>query len=264
MNRREVPGAIVITGVLLYTLLLCGCMGEGTAQSLNLSDIPGTIAGDVLLVTGEEIPEEEAIAARELAAYLNATGLIRLNLTEHSALNRTELHKNHLIVLGTPGMNPLVAEVVNLRGEGDTAGGNEGEGRLLLLRNPWNTDNLTLVVTGADTWGVRAAAEALRRPENLSGTDLVVPSKIIDITGRITYLSFGSAAAWVIWSDDAEIYLLQGTGAEEAVARGEGALVAITGYPTVTTMTIPEAGEMIRHQTKAIEVIRTEDLSPDL
>lgn len=255
MDQREIYGAALFTGAVLCMVLLCGCVEE-EAQRPDLSGFPGTFTGNVLLVTGNDIPQGEETAARELATYLNDTGLIRTDIVDTSILNRTELGRRHLIIVGTPETNPLVEEAAGMSGRGEITRGSEGEGRLLLFKNPWNTENLTLVVTGSDAWGVWAAAEALRSPENLTGEEMIVPSKIMTITGTVTHLSFGSAAAWAVWSEDGETYILQGEEAEKVVAMGESAMVTVTGYPTTTMMTIPEGGEMNRHQMKAIEVIR--------
>ncbi|TAJ45804.1 hypothetical protein CUJ86_03595 [Methanofollis fontis] len=244
---------MIIAGGVLCLILLCGCIEEGTGKPPDLSDMPKVMAGDVLIITGDDFSEVEATAVDELAAYLNGTGEIHLDIVAVSVLNRTDLQRYHLIVIGTPGTNPLVGEVAGV------VGGDEGEGRLILLENPWNPANLTLVVTGSDAWGVRAAGEMLQDPGNLSGADMTIESRIISMKGRISQISFGSTAAWVVWGDDGEIYLLQGAGAEGAIALGEGVPVVITGYPTTTTLTIPEGGEMNRHRMKAIEVIRAEN-----
>ncbi len=89
----------------------------------------------------------------------------------------------HLVVVGTPGENPLVSSFI------DTSGLRAGVGRLAVVSNPASPDKAVLVVTGGDAAGVMKAAQALTsedRAELLAGAsaDIDVMNEALPVATR--------------------------------------------------------------------------------
>jgi hypothetical protein len=174
---------LVIAVVCLAAILL-GCIEQdGETKPVEtepvLSDYPELFGKDVMIVIGSNASGIEIEGADAIVENLfNLTGNMPVIKTD-AEITEGELAGHNLILVGGADSNEVLREVYDMtdamRVTDEYPGA--GKGVLEMLRNPWDLENVMLLVAGSDEWGTETTAIALAQPQQLAGDRVVIDRK---------------------------------------------------------------------------------------
>ena len=141
----------------------------GKMNPLTLKDYPKLFSENVIIVVGEnatEVENESAVVIKENLKELTGNEPIIKNDTELLELDK---RTHNLILVGTPNTNYRLQEVYKLTDATRVTNEYPGEnkGILEILKNPWSSDRVLLIVAGSDKWGVKGSSETLAEDEKI-------------------------------------------------------------------------------------------------
>lgn len=147
--------------------------------TLTLSDYPELFREEVIIVVREnaaKIEIESAIMIKASLKELTGNEPIIKNDTELSEL---EKENHNLILIGNPSTNNTLQQVYELTEATKVTSEFPGEnkGIIEILRNPWNSDKVLLMVAGSNEWGVKAGSELLEKAQDINKKSVRVESK---------------------------------------------------------------------------------------
>ena len=138
-------------------------------KELLLSDYPKVFKENTIIVIGENASQIEKESAQEIAKNLeNLTGN-KPEIVKDIEMNENLKNSFNIIVVGTPGSNRILGEVIKVSEEYP----GEGKGILEIAKNPWNESNALLLVEGSDEWGVKAGALKLGQTYGINETSII-------------------------------------------------------------------------------------------
>lgn len=132
-------------------------------KSLALKDYLELFSKDVIIVLGKnatEVERECVVLIKENLKKLTGDNPIIKNDTELLELDK---RTHNLVLVGTPNTDYTLQELYQLTDATRVTNEYPGEnkGILEILRSPWNSDKVLLIVAGSDEWGVKASSEML-------------------------------------------------------------------------------------------------------
>ena len=157
--------------------------------ALTLSDYPELFEEEVLIVVGENASQVEQESAQAIAAKLKELTENEPIIKDETEVSEEDKRGYNLILIGTPDSNNLLQEVYEVRDATKVTKEYPGEnkGILEILRNPWNSDKILLIVAGSNEWGVKGASIILTHRQKTKGLrgEMMVTGNFISVVGRI-------------------------------------------------------------------------------